>query len=283
MHNSLGINHNFHLADISFGNVGLGYHFEKWGVSTVAAVSYLSYGNFTRTDEFSNIIGSFTGKETAVNIGGSKKWNERITTGINIKWANSRLDRFNSSGIGIDLGVTYQNPVKNTITTFVIKNIGVQFSSYNENREAFPLDIQIGTSKRLKYLPLRLSFILHDLNNWNIRTDGLDDNNAIFIDQQTQENGAISKAFDNFFHHVIVSGEFLIGQNEVFRLRFGYNHQLKKELAISTFRSLNGLSFGFGFKIKKIAFDYGFGAYHLAGGMSHISLSTNLKEWKKVR
>jgi len=64
-------------------------------------------------------------------------------------------------------------------------------------------------------------------------------------------------------------------------LRFGYNHQLKQELKVSPFTSFNGFSIGFGFKVKKIAFDYGFGSVHLAGGMNHLSLSTNFSEWGK--
>jgi len=282
MHKSISVNHSFHLADVSYGNSAFGYHIEKVGITALFGLSYLSYGEFLRTDEIGSINGTFNGNETAIIIGASKTWNERMTAGVNLKWATSKLDSYSSSGLGVDIGLTYENPDKKTFTTIVIKNIGAQFSSYNEEREAFPLDVQIGTSRRLKYLPLRLSFILHDLNNWNLRAEGLDDKDPIFIDQTPKESSALSRSIDNFFHHVIISGEFLIGQNEVFRLRFGYNHQLKKELAVSAFRSLNGFSLGFGFKVKKIAFDYGFGSYHLAGGMNHISLSTNLQEWKKL-
>ena len=278
MHKSISVNHNFHLADISYGSAAFGYSVEKLGITTMLGIAYLSYGDFTRADEIGNISGTFIGKETAIVLGAAKKWNERMSAGVNMKFANSRLDSYSSSGLGIDVGLTYENPEKSTFTTIVIRNIGVQFSSFNEERESFPLDVQIGTSKRLKYLPLRLSFILHDLQDWNLRSDGLDDD-PIFIDQAPGESGTFSRGFDNFFHHVIISGEFLIGKNEVVRLRFGYNHQLKKELSVSAFRSLNGFSVGFGFKVKKIAFDYGFGSYHLAGGMNHISLSTNLQEW----
>ena len=281
MHRSLAINHSFHLADISFGNAAFGLHIDKWDLSTMMAINYISYGNFIRADEFANVNGEFSGGDIAFTLGVAKKWNERISTGINLKWAQSSLDVYNSSGLGLDVGVTYENPDKNTITTLVLRNIGAQFSSYDQSREAFPLDIQIGTSRRLKYLPLRISFILHNLNNWNLRSDGLDDTDPIFIDQPESESSAFGRSIDNFFHHMIINGEFLIGKNEVFRMRFGYNHQLKKELAVSAFRSLNGLSIGFGFKIKRIAFDYGFGSYHLAGGMNHISLSTNLSEWNK--
>ncbi len=282
MHKSLSVNHNFHLADISYGFSAFGYHFEKARINTMMSATYLNYGEFTRADEMGNAIGDFSGKEVAIIVGASRKINERMTAGVNLKWARSLLDTYSSNGMAFDMGLTYENPQKSTITTLVIKNIGLQFSSFNEEREAFPLDVQIGSSRRLKYLPLRLSLILHDLQKWNLRSDGLEDNDPIFIDQGSSQSSPFSETLDNFFYHVIIGGEFLIGKNEVFRLRFGYNHQLKQELKVSSFRGLNGFSIGFGFKIKKISFDYGFGSYHLVGGVNHISLSTNLQEWKKV-
>ena len=281
MHKSIGVNHNFHLAGISFGNVGYGHFFEKFGLSTIAAFTYLSYGDFVQADEFSNTLGLFSGGDLAFTIGAAKQWNERVSAGINIKFANSRLDQFVSSGLALDLGATYEVPEKSTIYTLSVRNVGLQFSSFNEDSEPFPLDIQLGTSRKLKYLPLRISLILHNLNNWSLRSDGLNDRQPQIIDQSDQGQSALSRGISNLFHHVILSGEFLIGQNEVFRLRFGYNHQLKKDLSVNGFRSLNGFSLGFGFKVKKIAFDYGFGSYHLAGGMNHISLSTNLTQWNK--
>lgn len=282
MHQALGVNHSLHLADISYGFSAFGYHLKGINITGILGVTYLDYGDFVRADEFGNRIGEFSGRSLAITAGAGKRLNERISVGANIKWVTSTMDRYSSNGIGLDVGITYQNEEKQTVTTFVARNIGFQLASFNEEREPFPLDIQIGSSRRLKYLPLRISVILHDLQEWNIRSDGLDDDEPFFIDQPVGEPSAISRAIDNFFHHVILGGEFLIGQNEVVRLRFSYNHQLKKELAVSGFRSFNGFGFGFGFKVKKISFDYGFGGYHLAGGMNHLSLSTNLTEWKKM-
>jgi hypothetical protein len=282
MHQSLSINHNFYLSDISYGFSAFGYHFEKSGISAMIGTMYLTYGDFVRADEFGNRTGDFGGKDVGIILGAAKEIDERISVGANLKWVTSRLDAYQSNGLGLDLGFTYRNDEKTTITTLVVKNIGLQFSSFQENKEAFPLEVQIGTSRRLKYLPLRLSFTLHNLQNWSLRSEQLENDDPIFIDQSSSQSGALSRTMDNLFRHFIFGGEFLIGQNEVFRLRFSYNHQLKKDLSVSPFRGFNGISLGFGFRIKKIAFDYGFGSYHLAGGVNHISLSTNIQEWKKM-
>ena len=65
-------------------------------------------------------------------------------------------------------------------------------------------------------------------------------------------------------------------RGEVFRLRLGYNHLRNKELSVEGFRSLSGLSFGFGIRIKKIQIDYGVGRYHLAGSVNHLNVSIDL-------
>ncbi|HNM25316.1 MAG TPA: hypothetical protein PKL15_07795, partial [Saprospiraceae bacterium] len=77
----------------------------------------------------------------------------------------------------------------------------------------------------------------------------------------------------------IFSGEFLLGRNESFRLRLGYNHLRKKELSVRNYRSLAGFSGGVGFKINRFRLDVGYGAYHLAGGVLHVGVGTNLKDF----
>ena len=282
MSQQLALNHNFHFADISHGFINYGFAIPKWDLHLHAGINYINYGNFTRADEFGNQNGSFDAAETAITVGASRKLNERITAGVNLKLISSRLDAFSSLGISSDLGLLYENVEQSFTIGAVLKNMGTQFSTYNGLRENLPFDIQIGFSKRLKHLPFRLSITAHTLNRWDIRYDdpNAEDPIQLFGDQ-TQSDGGFGESVDNFFRHFTFNGEFLIGQRENFRLRIGYNHLRKKELSVSEFRSLGGFSAGFGFKVKQFRFDYGVGYYHLAGGVNHLSISTNLKEFKK--
>ncbi|HRJ16459.1 MAG TPA: hypothetical protein PLI34_15780, partial [Saprospiraceae bacterium] len=86
---------------------------------------------------------------------------------------------------------------------------------------------------------------------------------------------------DNLFRHFIFNGELLIGQRESLRLRFGYNHFMRQELSVNNYRSLSGFTFGAGIRISRFRLDYGRNNYHLAGGMNHLSISTNLREFKR--
>lgn len=282
MSQQIALNHNFHFADISHGLVNYGFAVPRWNLHFHAGVNYINYGSFIRADEFGNQDGSFDASETAITLGASRKLNDRITAGLNVKLISSRLDAFSSLGIASDLGLLYENKEQSFTFGAVIKNIGTQLSTYNGLREPLPFDIQLGFSKRLKHLPFRLSITAHTLNRWDIRYDdpNAEDPIQLFDDQQVTEGG-FGQSVDNFFRHFTFNGEFLIGKRESFRLRIGYNHLRKKELSVSEFRSLGGFSAGFGFKVKQFRFDYGVGYYHLAGGVNHLSISTNLKEFRK--
>ena len=117
------------------------------------------------------------------------------------------------------------------------------------------------------------------MDRWNIRYADPDQIEETNLFGESQEMSAFGEAVDNFFRHIVFNGEFLFGKTENFRLRFGYNHLLKRELDVSSFRSFGGFSFGFGFKVNKFHLEYGRGNYHLAGGVNHIGLSLDLKEF----
>lgn len=276
MSHHLSVNHNFHIADISHGFLAYGLSLKDEKTSLIVGASYVNYGDFTRADIFGNRTGSFSGSENAITVGASRSIDERLKIGANLKFVNSNFDTYSSNGLGLDIGLHYHNDVKDLSWSFVVKNIGGQFSSFDIQSEPFPIDVQIGYAKRLEHLPFRFTITGHKLHRWNLRST-LDDQGTIsLIGQEPQEPSGISKTVDNFFRHVAFGGELLIGQKEAFKLRFGYNHLRNKELSVTGFRSLSGLSFGFGLRIKKIQLDYGVGWYHLAGGANHLSASIDL-------
>jgi hypothetical protein len=204
---------------------------------------------------------------------------DRLSYGANLKFLFSSLESYNSFGMAVDLGINYQNENGDFNVSAVIKNLGSELSTFHDERYGTPLDIQIGISKRLKYLPFRLSIIAHQLQQWSIRYDDPDrqENTNIFGEIETESS--FSQGLDNFFRHFIFSGEFLLGRKENLKFRFGYNHLRRKELSVSQFRSLSGFSVGFGIKVRGINIDYGVGYHHLAGAANHLSLSTDLDQF----
>ncbi len=279
--NSISFSHNFHFAGIGNGHAAFGKAIKKWGISSQIAVSYIDYGDFVLADVYGNNQGNFTGRENTIIIGASKRLNEKITLGANLKGVFGKYASYGSTGIAADFGINYDYKPNKLIFSFVVKNLGTEISTYRDNRHLAPLDIQLGFSNRLKYLPFRFSIIAHQLQQWSIRYDdpNVAQNTNIF--GETSETSNFKKGVDNLFRHLIFNGEFLLGRKENLRLRIGYNHLRRKELSLSEFRSLSGFSLGFGIKVSKFRLDYGVGYHHLAGASNHMTISTNLNSFNK--
>jgi hypothetical protein len=279
MHNRILFGHNFHFADISHGYIAFGRQISSLGINTHAALKYVSYGDFSRADIFGNQDGNFTANEWAMVLGASKAMNDRISVGANIKFIGSQLAGYNSYGAAFDFGAVYATD-NNLNIGFSITNAGAEFTSYTDSRELAPVNIQLGISKKLEHLPFRFSVIFHQLNQWDLRYES-ELNLETDIFGNAIESSSLSQEIDNFFRHVIFNGELLLGQAETVRLRFGYNHRIRKELSVSGFRSLAGFSFGFGVKVSRFRLDYGVGHFHLVGATNHVGISLDLDDFFK--
>jgi len=281
VHNQLSFNHNFHLAGISNGFVNYGRTLPWFGLTAHAGFQYVNYGEFQQSDEIGNLIGSFDASELAFVVGVGRQINERINVGINLKAISAGYESYSASGLASDLGVLYTNPETNFSAGLVVQNLGIQLSSFNETKNSLPLDVQIGISKRLEHLPFRISVTAHNLQTFGIRYDDPNTGTVTDIFGQVQTENEFKQGIDNFFQHFVFSGEFLLGKKQNLRLRAGYNHFRRQELKVSQFKSIGGFSLGFGLKIYKVRIDYGVGYYHLGGNINHLSISTNLQEFRK--
>lgn len=280
MHQALSFSHNFYMADIGTGYASYTHHFKEKEITAHAGIHYISYGDFELTDEIGNRMGTFEAGEYAIVAGLGKKLYDRLSVGANLRFVMSRLESYNASGIGLDLAATYRFPEKKILLSLVARNAGFQLGSYTGERETVPFDLQLGFSKRLKYLPFRFYVTAHTLNRWDIRYDDPSREVQDVIIGEELVTESENEFLDNFFRHLVFAGEFLLGKEENFRLRIGYNHLRKKELAIDNYRSLNGFSFGAGFRVSKFILEYGFGKQHIAGGAHHLSISTSLDRFR---
>lgn len=280
MHGSIAFNHNFFLSGINHGYVAYGHYLPKVDLTVHGGFQYINYGQFDRTDIFGNTDGTFKASELAFTLGAGKQLYERLSVGANLKFISSSLESYQSMGISADLAGLFYDSTSQVTATLVFKNIGTQFTTYREGlREDIPFNIEFGISKRLRYLPFRLSVIYHHINRWNILYDdpNAEEPSSIFGGGQGESN----PFFDNLFRHFIFNGEFLFGKKENFRLRFGYNHFRHKEMTVNNYRSLAGFSFGAGIKVNRFRIDYGREVWHHAGGVNHIGISTGIQEFKR--
>jgi len=281
MNGHVVFNHNFFLSDIQHGYVAYVHDLDKLGFTVQGALQYMKYGDIDRADEFGNLEGKVRAAETAFTLGAARPLTNRISMGLNLRMAVSTLDVYQASAMLADAGVMYADTAKRVTIGLVLRNAGTQMATYTGTREDLPFDLQIGITKRLKHLPFRFGVVAHHLHTWDIRykdPNAESDDVLLFGGEKPVENKA-SAAIDNLFRHLIFNGEFLLGRNEGFRMRFGYNHLRKRELSVRNYRSLAGFSGGIGVKISRFRVDFGYSSYHLAGGVVHLGIGTNLRDF----
>ncbi len=237
-----------HLLDINLASVSYSTEFDNIG-RFGAAIKYINYGTFKGADENGRLTEDFGAGEAAFIIGYANKLDDNFFYGANAKFIYSGIADRSSSAVGLDVGLHYNVPSEQLNVGFAILNVGTQISSYYDVEEDLPLDFVIGISKRLEYLPLRLSLDFHKLN---------------------EERDDFFQKFKAF----TVGAEFTL--SKTLRLRFGYDNEKRTELKIGSFAGIAGFNAGLGAVISDYRFDYGFSSMGAIGELHRISVSTSL-------
>lgn len=266
MHNNLSLNYVNYFAGVNYGYASYGYSLNDIG-NFAAGMHYVNYGSFDQTDELGVSQGTFRASEYALNLFYSRSFlDSSLTAGVNLKPIYSSLERYNSFGLALDLGVTYAFSSSLTTVGLVLKNMGAQITTYAASREALPFEIQAGVTQGLAHAPFRFTITFQHLERWDL---------SYTLDED--ELSGFDAFADNFMRHLVLSTEFLLGKN--FHIDLGYNYKRRKELSVSARPGMVGFSMGLGFRVSKFHFSFGRASYHLAGGTSHFSLTTNLSEF----
>lgn len=281
MDNHAVFNYVNYFSDINYGYVAYAKNIEKYGMFA-AGLHHINYGKFIEADETGQTYGNFFAYDYALNLYWAKRLDSLFSIGAELKPILSAYEDYTSFGLAVDLGATYHNPKRGIALAIVVNNIGTQIKPFVKgNYEKLPFEIQLGISKKLKYAPIRLSLVAHNLNRYDLRY--INTNNPPLtvdpISGDTLPQKKFSKFADNLARHAIVGIEFLPMKNVY--INFGYNYQRRQELKVSTKHGLIGMSWGAGVKISKFHFSYGRAIYHLAGASNHFSITTNISEFYK--
>lgn len=279
MHNKLSVSTALYYAGINFGYVGYAHHVEKWQTTIAGGIQYISYGEMERMSIQGMGQGRFKAGEYAVYLSASRQY-KRINYGATLKFITSSLEQYSSTGLAVDLGATYVDSTGRFMAGAVIRNAGVQLSTYTpDNQEPLPLNISVGVARQLEHLPVRFVAVFHNLQQFDIRYDDPaveTQQNFLGIDSLGGEREKTYLA-DKIARHAIVSAEFLLGKN--LRFRVGYNHMRRQELKLPTRAGTTGFSLGFGLRISKLHLDYSMARYHMAGASHQFTLATNMADF----
>lgn len=282
VHNNATINYINYISDINMGYIAYARHYD--GIGTFSAgLQSIGYGDFTRTDETGQEIGSFKAGEYAFDVTYSNMLTERVRYGGTFKTIYSSFAERNSFGLALDLGVQYTSRNELFSAGMVVNNIGAQLKPYVEGERApVAAEVQLGMAYRLPKAPIRFNLLLHNMQQWDITNDNITEGAPTISPDggfTASDGGGSFFTFDKLMHHVNIGAEILPSEN--FHLRIGYNHYRKQSLSETGQGGINGLSFGLGFKIKRFHLSYGLASYHVGAASHHLAVTTNLSEFKR--
>ena len=280
MNQHMNLNYVNYFAGVNYGYAS--YAFERAGIGTFAGgIHYVDYGSFERIDEYGVPDGYFRASEYALNLVYSRSIIDSVlTVGVNVKPLFSIYEQYTSLGLVSDIGLLYNNYSTHTSVGLAIKNFGMQIVSFSGTRERVPFEIQAGLTQGLAHAPFRFNIQLQHLERWDLTYEKTDDNDIFFAGEPEVQN-RFDLLADQLMRHVVLGVELLLGEN--FHFDLGYNYKRRQEMKMESMPGAVGFSWGFGFRVSKFHVAYGRSAYHLAGGTSHFSLTTDLSAFYRAK
>lgn len=247
VHRRLSASYLNHLGDLNAGFLAASFNAGRLGTAS-AGLRFLDYGSFERADENGQRDGTtFGASDVALTVGLARAYSERIRYGVNASAIFSSVDQYGASALALDAGVVYLIPSQRAAFSLSVHNAGAVFSSLGETSDQLPLDVRIGVSKRLEYLPLLVSITGYDLD-------------------RAGEEGALE--------HLIFGAELQFSQ--AFNLRLGYDPRRHEALKTDSRLDLAGLGLGFGLNVSRIQFDYAYNSWSALGGLHQLTVATGI-------
>jgi len=233
-----------HILDFNQGFIGYAQNVAQAGIFGVG-VSYMSYGEFIRTDPEGNENGTFHPSDLLLAVTYGDRPIENLSYGVSAKYIRSQIDGYTSSALAADLGLIFSIPKEQLDLALAFLNLGKSVDAFVEDHESLPMAVRLGFGKRLAHLPLLLNF--HFLRYSDLESDlfwGL---------------------------YWALGGEFTI--SEKLFLRLGYNSRGSEQKTDSNSDRFAGISIGLGLIFSKYHIDYARSSQGIIGSLNQFSLS----------
>ena len=234
-----------HLLDINSGYASFATQVSDFGYIG-AGIIYINYGEFKRTGELGQDLGTFGAGDLALVAGYAGELETGLHYGANVKFIYSSIAEAHSTAAAFDFGLQYIAVPDRMLIGASLMNLGTQLDPYVNTKESLPLDFKIGASIYPEHLPVVLLIDIHRLN-------------------EKQEN------FADRFKAFTVGLEFTASPN--LALRVGYDNAKRRDLKVSSSSGLAGFSAGAGFSTDMYNFDYAYNSYGSIGALHRVSVA----------
>lgn len=274
MDNRLSLNYGSYFGEVTYGTASYAYVYDRHVQTFQAGINYVNYGKFDGYDENGAETASFSGSEIALSFGYA--YNIPFTNfhiGASGKLISSSLESYHSFGGAVDIGGIYIDEDNDINYALVVRNLGMQFTRYEQQNEKLPLEIMAGISQEMENVPIRWHLTLENLQQWKVSFS-----NPARAENNIDGGSTPEKVgfFNNALRHVIIGAELFPKRG--FNFRIGYNFRRSEELRILEQRHFSGICVGVGLKMGRLKFDYSYSRYTLAANTSLFGLTINFAE-----
>ena len=145
---------------------------EEWGTLGVN-VTFLSYGELVRVNEYNEVMGTFNSFDMAIGLTYGKKMSNNLSAGLTAKWIYSRLSdqgagnergEGTGSSLGIDVGLLYK-PSKKLTFGAAITNLGPDISYIDAAQsDPLPRNLALGLAYKLIDNPYNRLMLVGEIN-----------------------------------------------------------------------------------------------------------------------
>jgi hypothetical protein len=245
-----------HLSDLNLGSVAYSHTLAAATVS--GGLRFAHWGTFEGRDRFGNPTGDFSAGDVVLTAGASRAAGPRLRYGASLHLMHARIDDVGASALAADLGALYRVPSRQLTLGAALRHVGTTLDGFDGSRQPLPLDLQVGLTKRLAYLPVLLTATAYDLTN---------------LSEGIRGGGTL----DHVLGHLTFGAELRPG--DVLRVRLGYNHRRGRELALTDRFDFAGVGVGFGVNVSGLTVDYAYNSWSSLGGLHQFTLRTGLGDW----
>lgn len=231
-----------------------------------AMAQFVGYGDMDETDSEGNIIGTERMLDMNISGGYSYLLSDRWAGGVSGKFLYSYYAGYSSIALAVDLGLNYYNSDKDFSFSVVAANLGGQVSAFGEIAESLPMDLQLGLSKGLGQLPVRVHLTFYDMFRWS---------KDYYYNPDGNLNG-----FQIFLNHINLGADITLYQGR-FWLGLGYNFRRGQEMKAGGSSHAAGLTLGAGINIKELKLGVAYGNYHIGAPTLSFTLAYSFAKEKK--
>jgi hypothetical protein len=149
-------------SDLYYDYFSYVQHIEGWG-TLGGNVTFLSLGQNVRTDEFSNVLGTFDSYELAFTFSYGTRLNSNLSGGLSAKIIYSHLadqgaglekGKGSGSSFALDAGFLYQTPIKRLTLGSALTNLGPNISYIDLNQsDPLPRNLAVGLAYKFVDTP----------------------------------------------------------------------------------------------------------------------------------